>query len=152
MQANFFPGVLDRGDWFRERDLQIKVPRVRPSFARSKSRCRRYGRVKPPGSERRSADLPAVRALRDSFCHEHGADQYRDLGRAMTAALCRKRAGESLTEVKRWRTANRGVTKKCQWMQYVLRGFGRGSRGGTLLWRKLSVLRRGSVQVRPYPS
>jgi hypothetical protein len=64
MQAIFFPGVLDRGDWFRERDLQIKAPRVRESFANP------------------------------------GAGEYRDLGRAMTAALCRKLAGESWTDVK----------------------------------------------------
>jgi hypothetical protein len=100
MQAIFFPGVLDRGDWFRERDLQSKAPRVRPSFARSKSRCRPYGRVKPPGSERRAADLPAVRALMDSFCHDRGGEEYRDLARAMTAAICPKLAGESLTDVK----------------------------------------------------
>jgi hypothetical protein len=36
----------------------------------------------------------------DSFCHDRGGDEYRDLARAMTAALCPKRAGESLTDAK----------------------------------------------------
>lgn len=30
-------------------------------------------------------------ALTDPFCHDHLNDEYRDLGQAMTAALCRKR-------------------------------------------------------------
>ena len=33
----------------------------------------------------------AVTALTDSFCRDHLGDEYRDLARAMTAALCRKR-------------------------------------------------------------
>jgi hypothetical protein len=33
----------------------------------------------------------AVTALTDSFCRHHLNDEYRDLARAMTAALCRKR-------------------------------------------------------------
>ena len=33
----------------------------------------------------------AVVALTDAFCHDHLNDEYRDLARAMTAALCRKR-------------------------------------------------------------
>jgi len=33
----------------------------------------------------------AVVALMDMFCHDHLNDEYRDLARAMTAALCRKR-------------------------------------------------------------
>jgi hypothetical protein len=34
----------------------------------------------------------AVTALTDSFCSDHLDDEYRDLARAVTAALCRKRA------------------------------------------------------------
>jgi hypothetical protein len=34
----------------------------------------------------------AVTALTDSFCGDHLGDEYRDLARAATAALCRKRA------------------------------------------------------------
>jgi Domain of unknown function (DUF6398) len=30
-------------------------------------------------------------AMTDTFCHDHLNDEYRDLARAMTAALCRKR-------------------------------------------------------------
>ena len=33
----------------------------------------------------------AVTALTDSFCRHHLDDEYRDLARSMTAALCRKR-------------------------------------------------------------
>jgi hypothetical protein len=33
----------------------------------------------------------AVVALTDTFCRENLNDEYRDLARAMTAALCRKR-------------------------------------------------------------
>ena len=33
----------------------------------------------------------AVVALIDAFCRDHLTDEYRDLARAMTAALCRKR-------------------------------------------------------------
>ncbi len=33
----------------------------------------------------------AVVALTDAFCRDHLNDEYRDLARAMTAALCRKR-------------------------------------------------------------
>ena len=64
MKAIFFPGVLDRGDWFRKREYQIKALRVREAFA------------------------------------NRGGDEYRDRARAVTAALCRKRAGKSLTDVK----------------------------------------------------
>src|ERR671933_774527 len=37
------------------------------------------------------ATYDAVVALTDAFCHDHLDDEYRDLARAMTAALCRKR-------------------------------------------------------------
>jgi len=37
------------------------------------------------------ATYDAVVALRDAFCRDHLNDEYRDLARAMTAALCRKR-------------------------------------------------------------
>src|ERR671933_1089304 len=37
------------------------------------------------------ATYDAVVALTDAFCHDHLNDEYRDLARAMTAALCRKR-------------------------------------------------------------
>ena len=37
------------------------------------------------------ATYDAVVALTDAFCSEHLNDEYRDLARAMTAALCRKR-------------------------------------------------------------
>src|SRR3954467_13595544 len=33
----------------------------------------------------------AITALTDAFCRDHLNDEYRDLARAMTAALCRKR-------------------------------------------------------------
>src|SRR3712207_8183686 len=33
----------------------------------------------------------AIIALTDAFCRDHLNDEYRDLARAMTAALCRKR-------------------------------------------------------------
>jgi hypothetical protein len=37
------------------------------------------------------ATYDAVVALTDAFCHDHLNDEYRDLARAMTAVLCRKR-------------------------------------------------------------
>ena len=37
------------------------------------------------------ATYDAVVALTDAFCRDHLNDEYRDLARAMTAALCRKR-------------------------------------------------------------
>ncbi len=37
------------------------------------------------------ATYDAVAALTDAFCRDHLNDEYRDLARAMTAALCRKR-------------------------------------------------------------
>ena len=37
------------------------------------------------------ATYDGVVALTDAFCHDHLNDEYRDLARAMTAALCRKR-------------------------------------------------------------
>ena len=37
------------------------------------------------------ATYDAVVALTDAFCRDHLIDEYRDLARAMTAALCRKR-------------------------------------------------------------
>lgn len=37
------------------------------------------------------ATYDAVTALTDTFCRDHLTDEYRDLARAMTAALCRKR-------------------------------------------------------------
>ncbi len=37
------------------------------------------------------ARYDAVVALTDAFCRDHLNDEYRDLARAMTAALCRKR-------------------------------------------------------------
>ena len=37
------------------------------------------------------ATFEAVAALTDTFCHDNLNDEYRDLARAMTAALCRKR-------------------------------------------------------------
>jgi hypothetical protein len=37
------------------------------------------------------ATYEAVAALTDAFCRDHLNDEYRDLARSMTAALCRKR-------------------------------------------------------------
>ncbi len=37
------------------------------------------------------ATYDTVVALTDAFCRDHLNDEYRDLARAMTAALCRKR-------------------------------------------------------------
>jgi hypothetical protein len=37
------------------------------------------------------AGYDTVVALTDAFCHDHLNDEYRDLARAMAAALCRKR-------------------------------------------------------------
>src|SRR3954463_10487869 len=37
------------------------------------------------------ATYDAVTALTDEFCHDHLNGEYRDLARAMAAALCRKR-------------------------------------------------------------
>jgi hypothetical protein len=37
------------------------------------------------------ATYDAVVAMTDAFCHDHLNEEYRDLARAMTAALCRKR-------------------------------------------------------------
>ena len=37
------------------------------------------------------ATYDAVTALTDAFCRDHLTDEYRDLARAMAAALCRKR-------------------------------------------------------------
>src|ERR1700712_723307 len=37
------------------------------------------------------ATYDGVVALTDAFCRDHLNDEYRDLARAMTAALCRKR-------------------------------------------------------------
>ena len=37
------------------------------------------------------ATYDAIAALTDTFCREKLNDEYRDLARAMTAALCRKR-------------------------------------------------------------
>jgi Domain of unknown function (DUF6398) len=37
------------------------------------------------------ATYDSVVAMTDVFCHDHLNDEYRDLARAMTAALCRKR-------------------------------------------------------------
>src|SRR3954462_15215915 len=37
------------------------------------------------------ATYDAITALTDAFCRDHLNEEYRDLARAMTAALCRKR-------------------------------------------------------------
>ena len=37
------------------------------------------------------ASFDAVVALTDPFCHDHLNNEYRDLARAIAAALCRKR-------------------------------------------------------------
>src|ERR1700737_3033976 len=37
------------------------------------------------------ANYDVLVALTDAFCRDHLNDEYRDLARAMTAALCRKR-------------------------------------------------------------
>jgi hypothetical protein len=37
------------------------------------------------------ATYDAITALTDAFCHDHLNEEYRDLARAMTATLCRKR-------------------------------------------------------------
>jgi len=39
----------------------------------------------------------AIASLTDSFCADHLGDEYRDLARAMTAALCRKRPSPLLS-------------------------------------------------------
>jgi hypothetical protein len=41
--------------------------------------------------KRMRATYEAVVALTDAFCRDHLNDEYRDLARAMAAALCRKR-------------------------------------------------------------
>ncbi|MGI4811177.1 MAG: DUF6398 domain-containing protein [Janthinobacterium lividum] len=58
---------------------------------------RRYeaDKVKAPHStsvpKAMQAKYDAVAALTDEFCRDHLNEEYRDLARAMTAALCRKR-------------------------------------------------------------
>jgi hypothetical protein len=51
--------------------------------------------VKPPRStsvpKAMQATYDAVAALTDAFCRDHLNEEYRDLARAMAAALCRKR-------------------------------------------------------------
>ncbi len=51
--------------------------------------------MKPPHStsvpKAMQATYDAVVALTDAFCRDHLNDEYRDLARAMTATLCRKR-------------------------------------------------------------
>jgi hypothetical protein len=47
------------------------------------------------------ATFEAVAALTETFCHDKLNDEYRDLARAMTAALCRKRPSPLSTGQKR---------------------------------------------------
>jgi hypothetical protein len=49
----------------------------------------RYAQKSGRFAEPAQFTYPAVKALTDSFCHDSGGDEYRDLARAMTPALCR---------------------------------------------------------------
>ena len=51
------------------------------------------------------AKYDAVVALTDAFCRDHLNEEYRDLARAMTAALCRKRPNPFAGQPRTWACA-----------------------------------------------
>jgi Domain of unknown function (DUF6398) len=48
------------------------------------------------------ATYDAITALTDAFCRDHLNEEYRDLARAMTAALCRKRPSPLASGPRTW--------------------------------------------------